>query len=34
MASRTVNPRVKDKAFDLKEIVSERLKEQERAGKA
>jgi hypothetical protein len=34
MASRTVSPRVKDKAFDLKEIVSERLKEQERAGKA
>ena len=34
MASSTVNPRVKDMAFDLKEIVSERLKEQERAGKA
>ncbi|MBQ8086278.1 MAG: DUF2225 domain-containing protein [Lachnospiraceae bacterium] len=32
MASRTVNPRVKDKAFDLKEIVRERLKEQEANG--
>ena len=33
MTSRSVNPRVKDKAYDLKEIVSERLKEQERNGK-
>ena len=33
MSSRNVNPRVKDKAYDLKEIVSERLKEQESASK-
>lgn len=31
MTSRAVNPRVKDKAYDLKEIVRERLKEQEEA---
>ncbi len=31
MTSKAVNPRVKDKAYDLKEIVSERLKEQEAA---
>lgn len=34
MTSRAVNPRVKDKAFDLKEIVRERLKEMEEANKA
>lgn len=33
MSSRTVTPRVKDKAFDLKENVRERLKEEEQTGK-
>ena len=34
MTSREVNPRIKDKAFDLKENVRERLKEIEEANKA
>ena len=34
MTSRGINPRVKDKAYDLKEIVRERLKEQEEAENA
>lgn len=34
MTSKGINPRVKDKAYDLKEIVRERLKEIEEANKA